>query len=145
MKPNNFPLRPTLDGSEEIYTQTSGVSEKFTLEQAKGYIRPYKVYTALLTQSGINPPVATVLENTIGNIVWSYENLGVYSANLISGFPTDKTIVNILNVVKNASDSPNICSWAINDSTDSKIIIQTESANFDDILYNTPIEIRVYN
>jgi hypothetical protein len=38
MKPNNFPLRPSLDGSEEIYTQTSGTSQKFTLEQAKSFI-----------------------------------------------------------------------------------------------------------
>jgi hypothetical protein len=52
MKPNNFPLRPSLDGSEELYTQTGDVAQKFTLEQAKAYIRPYKVYTALLTQSG---------------------------------------------------------------------------------------------
>ena len=27
--------------------------------------RPYKVYTALLTQSGTDAPVATVLENTL--------------------------------------------------------------------------------
>ena len=36
--------------------------------------RPYKVYTALLTQSGMTAPVATVLENTIGDINWSYIN-----------------------------------------------------------------------
>ena len=39
--------------------------------------RPYKVYTALLTQSGTNAPVATVLENTLGGeIVWSRINPG---------------------------------------------------------------------
>lgn len=27
---------------------------------------PYKVYTALLTQTGTDAPVATVLENTLG-------------------------------------------------------------------------------
>jgi hypothetical protein len=37
MKPNNFPLRPSLDGSEEIYTQTSGISEKFTLNDVKTF------------------------------------------------------------------------------------------------------------
>lgn len=30
-KPSTFPVRPVLDGSEEIYTQTNGISEKFTL------------------------------------------------------------------------------------------------------------------
>ena len=38
MKPNNFPLRPSLDGSEELYTQTNGVSQKFTLETTKAFI-----------------------------------------------------------------------------------------------------------
>jgi hypothetical protein len=38
MKPNNFPLRPSLDGTEELYTQTGGVSQKFTLETTKEFI-----------------------------------------------------------------------------------------------------------
>ena len=38
MKPNNFPFRKILDGSEELYTQTEGLSQKFTLEQAKNFI-----------------------------------------------------------------------------------------------------------
>lgn len=37
-KPSTFPVRPVLDGSEEIYTQTNGVSEKFTLGTLASYI-----------------------------------------------------------------------------------------------------------
>lgn len=37
-KPSTFPLRPVLDGTEEIYTQTNGVSEKFTLGTLASYI-----------------------------------------------------------------------------------------------------------
>ena len=37
-KPSTFPLRTNLDGSEEIYTQTNGVSEKFTLGTLASYI-----------------------------------------------------------------------------------------------------------
>ena len=47
-----------------------------------GGTAPYKVYTALLTQSGTNAPVATVLENTLGEITFSYENQGIY--NIVS-------------------------------------------------------------
>lgn len=40
------------------------------LEEILGRLVPqaqkYKVYTALLTQSGTDAPVATVLENTLG-------------------------------------------------------------------------------
>ena len=38
IKPNTFPLKLNLDGSEEIYTQTNDVSEKFTLNQASSFI-----------------------------------------------------------------------------------------------------------
>lgn len=32
IKPSNFPLKVTIDGSEEIYTQTGGVNEKFYVD-----------------------------------------------------------------------------------------------------------------
>ena len=53
----------------------------------------YKVYTALLSQSGTNAPVATVLENTLGDIVtFTYKDVGTY--NIISNglFTEGKTI-----------------------------------------------------
>jgi hypothetical protein len=37
MKPNNFPIRASLDGTEELYTQTNDVSEKFTLDDVKTF------------------------------------------------------------------------------------------------------------
>jgi hypothetical protein len=40
-KPSTFPVRPVLDGSEEIYTQTNGVSEKFTLGALASYVTQY--------------------------------------------------------------------------------------------------------
>jgi hypothetical protein len=50
MKPNNFPLRPSLDGSEELYTQTANVSQKFTLEEAKKYANAIEVTYAKLIE-----------------------------------------------------------------------------------------------
>jgi len=49
-----------------------------------------KKYVALLSQSGIDAPVATVLENTIGNIVWSRVSTGLYQAILSNAFTVDK-------------------------------------------------------
>jgi hypothetical protein len=57
--------------------------------------RPYKVYTALLTQTGTNAPVATVLENTLGGTV-TFERAGVGNYNAVSVgnlFTLDKTVV----------------------------------------------------
>jgi hypothetical protein len=51
----------------------------------------YKVYTALLTQTGTDAPVATVLENTIGNITWEYFGTGIYNCKSICNFIGNKT------------------------------------------------------
>ena len=52
-----------------------------------------KVYIALLTQTGTDAPVATVLKNTLGGVpVWSYSNVGVYTGTLASAFTANKTI-----------------------------------------------------
>ena len=54
----------------------------------------YKVYTALLTQTGTNAPVATVLENTLGGeVVWSYVSIGNYLATLSGAFTENKTLL----------------------------------------------------
>ncbi len=67
-----------------------------TVEDLAAQIAPqpaYKVYTALLTQSGTDAPVATVLENTLGGeVVWSRVGVGIYSAILANAFTADNTI-----------------------------------------------------
>jgi len=52
----------------------------------------YKVYTALLTQSGTNAPVATILENTLsGTVTFEYTGPGLYNAVLVGEFTVGKT------------------------------------------------------
>jgi len=54
---------------------------------------PFKVYTALLTQTGTDAPVATVLENTLGGeVIWGRVGVGIYSAILANAFTADNTI-----------------------------------------------------
>jgi hypothetical protein len=53
-----------------------------------------KVYKALLTQSGTDAPVATILENSLGGtIVWTYNTVGTYIGTLVDAFPSAKTAV----------------------------------------------------
>jgi len=53
-----------------------------------------KVYRATLTQAGANPPVATVLENTLSDVpVWSYTAAGQYDLTLTGEFTADKTFI----------------------------------------------------
>lgn len=54
-----------------------------TMQEFKVLLLGYRSYTALLTQTGTNPPVAKVLENTLGEeVVWTYGGVGIYEANL---------------------------------------------------------------
>lgn len=61
--------------------------------------RVYKVYTALLTQQGTSTPVPIVLENTLGEPVWSRSSAGVYSITLAGAFTVGKTFVKAPTVV----------------------------------------------
>lgn len=76
------------------YKNLDGISDAGTTIGS----RPYKVYTALLTQSGTFAPVATVLENTLGGtVVWSRNNEGKYSATLAGAFTENCTTIFLTN------------------------------------------------
>jgi hypothetical protein len=109
----------------------------YTMQDVTDSVRPYKVYTALLTQTGENAPVATVLENTIGDISFTYESAGSYTINSNRLFTVNKTWVQ--NIMLNVT--PDVV--AFNPVNGNNIGIVCSSG--DDGLLNTPIEIRVYN
>ena len=104
--------------------------------------RPYKVYTALLTQTGTSAPTAIVLENTLGGtIVWTRTGIGVYRATLAGAF--------VINKVAHFITSGSSDSFKVINRIDSNII-QLASDSFsaspsDGIIGSDTIEIRVYN
>jgi len=64
----------------------------------------YNLYVALLSQSGTDAPVATVLENSLGGtVVWTRANIGEYTATLASAFTANKTMVLVTTDAKWAS------------------------------------------
>lgn len=98
----------------------------------------YSVYTALLSQTGTDAPVATVLENTLsGAIVWSYSSVGNYIGTLAGAFTANKTFI-LLGRGDSAAVTTNMTIYR--NSADEIGVELSE----DDILNNTPIEIRVY-
>lgn len=52
----------------------------------------YSVYVAILTQAGTGSPTVTVLQNTIGDIVWSRLGPGIYYGTLTGAFDQSKTV-----------------------------------------------------
>lgn len=113
-------------------------------------IRGYKVYTALLTQSGTDAPVATVLENTLGDIVWSREGEGKYIATSTNLYTESKTLI-LHGVTDSFNSEQGVIPFVIQKDFSNSSIIKvntfsiTSDIEQDGFLYETPIEIRVYN
>lgn len=101
--------------------------------------------TGLVYNTGA--PVVTVLENTIGNIWFTYIDIGRYSINSNGLFPIATPAVFIGNNFNMDGYPPAIC--GINEVTRSTntmelITVSYIDGNLNDLLLNTPIEIRVY-
>ena len=106
----------------------------------------YKVYTALLTQSGTDAPVATVLENTLGGeVVWSYSDVGNYFGSISNeGFVNDKTI----GFVSNNASAGRYVLIDVYGLIPDQIALQIKNSITNlsiDGISGQPIEIRVYN
>ena len=102
----------------------------------------YKVYSALLTQTGINPPGAIVLENTLGvDPTWGRISPGNYRALALGPFTLGKTVIvpGVINFTALNNNTP---------ATVDEVFIETIDSMIgpnDGLLNNTFIEIRVYN
>lgn len=132
--------------------------------------RPYKVYSALLTQTGTSDPTAIVLENQSDLVItYARTDVGVYEINSTS-FVRGKVIINNMNpyieslweLANTSVNFPKISTGGGPPSTYRDIRIPSamyttgtsiyfntveNNVNADDVLskYNAFIEIRVYN
>jgi hypothetical protein len=102
---------------------------------------PYKVYTALLTQSGEIAPTVIELENTIGEITFGYNSIGNYTIISNNLFINNKIALFMGNMV--TEPDVNISCQYIDDSTIYMYVNQANSSANGE-LTNTPIEIRIY-
>jgi len=209
-------IRTTLDSPKDLVMLGADVSFQKRGDKYQSYAipaedflaltRPYKVYTALLTQSGgddlqnqqsglltvgvtyyiddnasfpdftnvgapnnnvgtyfvatgttpaswgeatlaynTGAPVVAVLENTIGNIWFTYNVVGIYTAESNSLFTDKKTFQFINNDYTIGEDGQLIIS---NGGSDTTIYLASKDGAqlpIDGLFYLTPIEIRVYN
>lgn len=100
-------------------------------------VLPYKVYCALLTQTGTTAPVATVLENTLGvEPTYTYSDVGEYTVNTVTSFNSNK----IAFIFGNSSSQVTLDISSYEGGNE--MFFFTPNNNE---LYNYPIEIRVYN
>jgi hypothetical protein len=129
-----------IDGKVNFGITTSGNLATKSAVGVQQYFAPtgdVKVYKALLTQSGTDAPVATVLQNTLGGtIVWTYDDVGEYTGTLNGAFLTNKTFKII--------EQENTFGGAvlIDRINDNEVKVFTNASN--DILLQTSILIEVY-
>lgn len=131
----------------------SGITNLNASELTSGTIpsarMPYKIYRALLTQVVPSAPVATVLENTLGAIVWARSSLGVYTATLANAFTVGKTHTItgsdwILNATFTVIQTEKTSSSVITITTIDVDISGPTAAPNDGLLSSTSITILVY-
>lgn len=135
------------DANENPYTENDW--DVFRFEQVGAQnttdvsaVKP-KTYKALLTQSGTSAPTAVVLENTLGDIVWTRNDTGYYFGTLLGAFTSGKTL---LLIGQNYGNDKKEITYINLDSEDS-IYIETvdNGVNSDSVLVNSvSILIEVY-
>lgn len=132
------PLDVNLD-AVEFEINNALVTEKITRKLIRGN---YKIYVALISQSGqVDPTIDAILENTIGNIVWTRNSKGEYVGTLNGAFTTNKVIC-FAGVNNGVLSSVQLIPSSVNEINLKTINLYS---NFEDnLLSNTSIEIRVY-
>ena len=107
---------------------------------------PYKVYAGFFNQSGTDAPSVNIIENSIGNIVWTRNVTGNYIGTLIGAFPENQFRDDTKVFFNSAEGSLFIARWTRN--TDDEIMLDVRIngtyALMDDMLINEFIELRVY-
>lgn len=102
---------------------------------------PYKKYVATISQVGTADPTVMVLENTIGDIVWTRAAGGRYQGTLTGAFPDqDKTYLMVSNT---AIDTYIRIFWVSANVVEVRTLDFTNTLQDGRLSYNT-IEIRTY-
>jgi hypothetical protein len=127
---------------------SSDVTKNFSIGSIVNLVenggRPYKSYTALLTQEEEDAPVATILENTLGvDIVWTRLSTGFYRATPSESIFLENKTFHFVNS-NNQGLAFEVASL-LNDTDDWRIQVIDDGEVVDSSLQNLPVEIRVYN
>jgi hypothetical protein len=132
-------------GDGQTLTESGMVVSNLTVTNTinGAVVVPYKKYIALISQSGTADPTVSILENTIGDIVWTRISSGSYQGVLTGAFPDDfKTFLTINQNLQNVG-GVNYISWFDGNTIQIDTLDSTFTSN-DTLLAYTTIEIRVY-
>ncbi|HOJ04092.1 MAG TPA: hypothetical protein PK916_08815 [Bacteroidota bacterium] len=103
-----------------------------------------KVYRAFLTQTGTSAPTATILENSLGTIVWARADTGTYTATLSNAFTANKTWAENKIISASTGAVYDIVRTSASVMTVTTRQMPGAAARKDALLSSTVLEIRVY-
>ncbi|WP_035644756.1 hypothetical protein [Flavobacterium sp. ASV13] len=127
------------DENGQLWETHGGIRSQLS---SAGKSQNYKVYTAILNQTGTNAPIATILENTMSSdIIFEYTSKGTYSGTLTNAFPEGKTF--FITTAPNTPGSGNIFYIGRVDNNTITLSFRKSMTAFDEIV-NAMMEIRVY-
>jgi hypothetical protein len=108
-----------------------------------GQVRPYKVFTALVSQADTGAPTMTILENTLsGTPVFSYDDVGEYELTLAGEFVNNKTVVITKLIIGFNQANSYLAERVSNDVVEVKSYATGTLSN--SRLSNSYLEIRIY-
>lgn len=139
---NSFGLKTT--NVLQAITPTANRTIRFPDLDGTIALQNYKIYRALLNQTGSSAPIATVLENGFtGAIVWTRNSDGNFTGTLSGQFPSNKTFITNGFVELNFLGDK---VYVYRDTNNAIGVISTiNGGGADGLLTNFPIEIIVYN
>ena len=134
-------------GTGNQVTGNLEVSGDFTVNGTTN-IRPYKVYSALVSQTSSLDPTDSVLESTFNStLTWNRDYTGRYTVSSSAEFTMDKLFVTFSqNAALATSSTPCHYNWQWYDSSTLYVeSLNVAGATADNLFSATSVEIRVYN
>lgn len=122
---------------------SSNATKNFVIADLLALLDGYKVYSALISCTNSSTVTANVLKNNLGNLVWTRNSAGNYSATLSSAFTVGKTIA-----IVNVNNGYPIVAVSTTNISANEVFIETKVASSlspVDYIENLYVEIRVYN
>ncbi len=143
----SYPAIEEISGGDLVLVSDSSkknATKSATVDQLSAYVVPYSSYTALLTQTSTDAPVATVLSsNLTGTFTWARTGVGVYTLTASTAtFTAGKTILFL-----NAGSSPSLITGEKTSDTvlTIKTFIPSNGVATDAAITNGAFEVRIYS
>ena len=139
-------VKAVVEGNGQALAEDGITTKNLQVETINGQsvsnaLPTYSKYIALISQTGTNDPTLSILENDLGDLVFTRAAIGRYEATLTGAFPTQGQVY--LMVSNSQVDTYLRIFWTSTDTIEIRTLDFTNTLTDGLLDYNT-LEIRVY-